>query len=79
MFKNYLTSAFRSLKRFRLFTLLNIFGLATGMACSILIFLWVQDERSYDKFNDAPGQLFRLTSNVAGVQAAVTPLPVAVA
>jgi len=79
MFKNYLTSAFRSLRRFRLFTLLNIFGLATGMACSILIFLWVQDERSYDKFNDAPSQLFRLTSNVAGVQAAVTPLPVAVA
>ena len=79
MFKNYLTSAFRSLKRFRLFTLLNVFGLATGMACSILIFLWVQDERSYDKFNDTPGQLFRLTSNVDGVQAAVTPLPVAVA
>ncbi|HWZ03368.1 MAG TPA: ABC transporter permease [Mucilaginibacter sp.] len=79
MFKNYLTSAFRSLKRFRLFTLLNIFGLATGMACSILIFLWVQDERSYDKFNDAPAQLFRVTANVAGIQAAVTPLPVAVA
>jgi putative ABC transport system permease protein len=77
MFKNYLTSAIRSLKRHRLFTLLNVFGLATGIACSILIFLWVKDERSYDKFNNRPAQIYRLTINVAGIKAAVTPLPVA--
>jgi|GEM_PF-5723472 len=51
MLKNYLTTAIRSLGRFKLFTFLNVFGLATGMACSILILLWVQDETSYDKFN----------------------------
>ncbi len=76
MFRNYLTSAIRSLKRHKLFTLLNVFGLATGIACSILIFLWVKDERSYDKFNDQAGQIYRLTINVTGVRAAVTPLPV---
>jgi len=77
MLKNYLTSAIRSLKRHKLFSLLNVFGLATGIACSILIFLWVKDERSYDKFNKQPAQIYRLTSNVTGIRAAVTPLPVA--
>ena len=77
MFKNYLTSAIRSLKRHRLFTVLNVFGLATGIACSILIFLWVKDERSYDKFNNQPAQIYRLTINVAGTKAAVTSLPIA--
>jgi putative ABC transport system permease protein len=76
MFKNYLTSAIRSLKRYKLFTTLNVFGLATGMACSILILLWVQDERSYDKFNGNASQIFRLTANVSGIDAAVTPFPV---
>jgi len=77
MFKNYLTTAIRSLKRYKLFTVLNVFGLASGMACSILILLWVQDERSYDQFNDNAPQLYRLTDNVSGTDAAVTPLPMA--
>jgi putative ABC transport system permease protein len=79
MFKNYLISAIRSLKRYKLFTFLNIFGLATGMACSILILLWVQDERSYDKFNGNAPQIYRLIANVSGVEAAVTPPPVTLA
>ncbi len=77
MFKNYLTSAIRSLKRYKLFTLLNVFGLATGMACSILIFLWVQDELSYDKFNPGASQIYRLTAKVSAIDAAVTPSAVA--
>ena len=75
MFQNYLTTAFRALRKFKLFTLLNIFGLGTGMACSILIILWVQDERSYDKFNDKAAGIYRITANVAGTPAAVTPPP----
>ncbi len=77
MIRNYLKTAIRSLSRYRLFTLLNIFGLASGMACAILIFLWVQDELSYDKFNSHAAQIYRMTANVAGSDAAVTPLPVA--
>jgi len=77
MFKNYLISAIRSLKRHKLFTVLNIFGLATGMACTILILLWVQDERSYDTFNNNAPRLYRLVDNVAGTRAAVSPVPVA--
>ena len=76
MFKNYLTSAIRSLRRYKLFTFLNVFGLATGMACSILILMWVKDERSYDQFNKNAALIYRLTSNVSGNEAAVTPPPV---
>jgi putative ABC transport system permease protein len=79
MFKNYLLSAIRSLRKFRLFTFLNVFGLASGMACSILILLWVQDELSYDKFNTDTAHMYRLVSNVSGSDAAVTPPPVVVA
>ncbi|GAA4339777.1 ABC transporter permease [Mucilaginibacter gynuensis] len=77
MFKNYLVTAIRSLKRHKLFTVLNIFGLATGLTCSILIFLWVQDERSYDNFNDNAAQIYRLTAKVSDVEVAVVPPPVA--
>jgi putative ABC transport system permease protein len=76
MFKNFFISAVRSLNRYRLFTFLNIFGLATGMACSILILMWVKDERSYDKFNKNADYIYRLISNVSGYEAAVTPPPV---
>ncbi|MCD8739920.1 ABC transporter permease [Mucilaginibacter roseus] len=76
MLKNYFITAFRSLKRFKLFTFLNVFGLSTGMACSILIMLWVQDEKSYDKFIPNAGEIYRLTSEVSGSKAAVTPPPV---
>jgi putative ABC transport system permease protein len=79
MFKNYLLSAIRSLKKFRLFTFLNVFGLASGMACSILILLWVQDELSYDKFNNDTAHTYRLVANIAGSDAAVTPPPVVTA
>ncbi|MDB5091135.1 MAG: hypothetical protein JWR09_5129 [Mucilaginibacter sp.] len=50
MIKNYLKTAFRNLTRNKLFSLINIVGLAIGMACSILIFLWVHDEKRVDKF-----------------------------
>jgi len=46
MFKNYLKIAWRNIIRNKTFAFINIFGLALGLACSLLIFLWVQDERS---------------------------------
>ncbi|MEO6731421.1 MAG: ABC transporter permease [Ferruginibacter sp.] len=73
MIKNYLKIAFRNLLRHKLFSGLNIFGLATGMACSILIFIWVQDELSFDKFNHSADHIFRLTVKSSDVNAAVVP------
>jgi ABC-type antimicrobial peptide transport system permease subunit len=51
MFKNYLKTAWRNMVRNKAFSLINIIGLALGLACSLLIFLWVQDERNVDTFN----------------------------
>ncbi len=50
MFRNYLKIAVRSLLKNKLYSGINIFGLALGMACSLLIGLWVKDELSYDRF-----------------------------
>jgi len=49
MFRNYLKIAFRNLKKDKQFTFLNVLGLSAGIACTLLIYLWVHDELSYDK------------------------------
>src|SRR4051812_5158078 len=58
MLKNYFKIAFRNLMRYKIFSLINILGLALGMTCSILILLWVQDERSIDNFHENKDRLF---------------------
>jgi putative ABC transport system permease protein len=73
MFKNLIKTTFRNMRRNKLFTVLNIVGLATGLACSILIFFWAQDELSYDKFNPNAERIFRLTGQVRDIEAAQVP------
>ena len=51
MLKNYLKTAFRSMFKNKVFSLINIAGLAIGMTCCVLILLWVLDELSFDKFH----------------------------
>jgi len=58
MFKNYMKIALRNIKRHKGYSFINIFGLAAGIACCILIFLWVQDEFRYDKFHDNGDNLY---------------------
>lgn len=58
MIKNYVITAFRNLWRNKIFSSINVLGLALGMACSFLILLWVNDERSVDKFNAHTDQLY---------------------
>ncbi|GAB3264019.1 ABC transporter permease [Larkinella harenae] len=50
MLRNYIKIAWRSLLKNKLFSFINIFGLALGMSCSLLIGLWVSDELTYDRF-----------------------------
>jgi len=64
MLKNYLKIAWRNLLRHRIFSTINIFGLALGMTCSILIMLWVQDELSFDQFHKNGPQLYRVMANL---------------
>jgi predicted permease len=60
MFKNYGKTALRSIKRHKGYSFINIFGLAIGMTCCILILLWVQDELSYDKFQANRDGIYRI-------------------
>jgi len=58
MFRNYLKTAFRGLWRNKGFSLINIIGLALGLACSLLIMLWVKDEYSVDAFHENGARLY---------------------
>src|SRR3712207_3173075 len=60
MVKNYLKIALRNLFRHKVFSFINISGLALGMTCSILIMLWVQDERSFNQFHTNINRLYRV-------------------
>jgi putative ABC transport system permease protein len=51
MIKNYFKTAWRNLMKNKTFSFINIFGLTLGITCSLLIFLWVQDELNYDNFH----------------------------
>ncbi|NIM99812.1 MAG: FtsX-like permease family protein, partial [candidate division Zixibacteria bacterium] len=61
MFTNYLKLAIRHMRRHWAYSLINILGLAIGMACCILIFIWVQHELSYDKFHEKADDLYLIT------------------
>ena len=58
MLNNYLKISLRSIRKRKVHSLINIIGLAVGLACSILIFLWVQDELSYDRFHKNADNLY---------------------
>jgi putative ABC transport system permease protein len=64
MFKNYIKIAWRNLWKNKLFSFINIFGLAIGISCCILIFLYVQNELSYDTFNEKADRIYRITSKI---------------
>src|SRR5579872_3010456 len=63
MLKNYFRIAWRSLLANKAFSFINIFGLALGLASSLLIFLWVNDELSVDKFHANSNRLFIMYEN----------------
>lgn len=61
MIRNYLKVAFRSIFRNRLTAFINILGLALAMACALLIYLYIVDEISYDKYNSKIERIYRIT------------------
>ncbi|MBN1272965.1 MAG: ABC transporter permease [Candidatus Aminicenantes bacterium] len=80
MIKSYIKTALRHLRKQKGYSFINIFGLAIGIACCILILLWVRDELSYDGFHAKADRLFRLVEEqpYAGgtiFKVAVTPGP----
>jgi len=63
MFKNLIKYSLRSFKRQRAYIIINILGLSIGIACSLLIALFVINEAGYDRFNVKKDRIFRLVLN----------------
>ncbi|HMJ69911.1 MAG TPA: ABC transporter permease [Cyclobacteriaceae bacterium] len=61
MIKNYLKVAFRSLVKQKAYSAINILGLSIGVACCLLIVLFVSDEFSYDKFHEKGDRIYKFT------------------
>jgi putative ABC transport system permease protein len=65
MFSNYIKIAFRNCRKQKLFSFINVFGLAIGIATCIMINFWVQRELGYDKFNKNADRIFRIERDIS--------------
>ena len=81
MFKNYLKVAFRSLNKNRVYALINILGLALGLTVTILVFMFVKDETSFEKHWNGYDRVYRtgIKGDLMGqkMDAPVSPSPMA--
>ena len=83
MFKNYIKVAFRTLRKQKSYSFINIFGLAIGLSCFVLIGLFIQYELSYDTFHEYSDRTYRVISENPGNSylgldgSSVTPVPMA--
>lgn len=83
MIKNYIKTAFRSLTKNKGFTVINVLGLALGLAACLLIVFYVFDELSYDRYNEKADRIYRINADIkfaGNVNSyAVSPAPAAAA
>jgi len=63
MLMNYFKSAIRNITRRKGYSLINITGLSIGMACCLLILMVVNDELSFDNYNEKEGRIYRIASS----------------
>ncbi|MEZ5027724.1 MAG: ABC transporter permease [Ferruginibacter sp.] len=61
MFKNYFKTALRNLRKNKLYSIINIFGLTVGLAACLLIGIYINNELNYDKFNSNADRIVRVT------------------
>lgn len=64
MVLNYVKTAWRNLTKNKLYTVLNIAGLSIGLTCFAFIALWIQDEWSYDRFNEKADRIYRVGGRI---------------
>jgi len=76
MLKNYFKIAWRSLISNKQSTILNLFGLSTGLACTLLIYLWVSDEVSVDKFNTNDSRIYQVMENSTNSDGSIFTSPI---
>lgn len=72
MLKHNLLIIFRNFKRNKSSFFINLIGLSTGLACALLIYLWVNDELNFDRFHEKDSQLFQVMQNVDMTEEIVT-------
>jgi putative ABC transport system permease protein len=65
MLKNYLKTAFRNLWKNKTYSFLNIFGLAVGITCAGFIFLWIENEKSYNRFHTKYDNIYQVMEHQA--------------
>lgn len=75
MLKNYIRLALRNLFRQKAFSLINILGLSIGLACSIVIILYVKHELGYDAFHAGSETIYRITADAGDLKVAISPAP----
>ena len=63
MFKNYFKTAWRSLLKNKFNSAVNILGLSIGLTTAVLLLLWIQDEKSFDKFNADYNRIYNLSAH----------------
>jgi putative ABC transport system permease protein len=83
MLRNYFKVALRNIARHKTYSFINIFGLATGISCFVLILLFIQDEVSYDRFHTKAGRIYRVIDKIdtqvgQGEESSSNPFPVAI-
>src|SRR5678815_1161619 len=66
MFRNYFKIAFRNLARNKIYSFINIAGLGIGLACALLIMLYVKDEVSFDRFHKNVNNIYRIARKSNG-------------
>lgn len=62
MLKNYIKISLRNLSRHKIYTLINIAGLSIGMACALLLYLYIQDELSFDHYHEKGDRIYRVST-----------------
>lgn len=72
MLSNYLKIAFRNTLRYKGYTFLNLFGLVVGIASAMLVLMWIDDERSIDKFHENGDEIYQAFRNVKQSQGVVS-------
>jgi len=65
MLWNLLKTIWRNARKYRLISIINLAGLAVGLACCILISLWIQDELSFDRFHQKADRIYRVVFSTA--------------
>lgn len=77
MLKNYLKVTWRNLRNHKVYSIINIMGLAVGMTCCILILLWVKDELGFDRFHEKYNDIYYTIPEMEGTRYYSNPLALA--